>query len=143
MIFLQAEHRGRRRLANPTRLARLALLALAPVTFLWAVGAALPGPRADLAALTFAPSGAMPRSAAAEAVRLIDGVVLVAPAAGRFEPAVADGATVAPVCQDVSHAQAFRRHQPASWRTPVPSGGVSVIRMDSNSGGVPQCRWQT
>ncbi len=95
MIFPQAEHRGRRRLANPTRLARLALLAFAPVTFLWAVGAALPGPRADLAALTFAPSGAMPRFAAAEAVRLIDGVVLVAPAAGRFEPAVADGATVA------------------------------------------------
>jgi hypothetical protein len=74
---------------------RLAVGALGLVVGLWAAGASIPGARAELADLVPSVAGSLPRTARGTALPAVDGVVLVAPRAGRFFPGVADRAAVA------------------------------------------------
>jgi len=73
---------------------RLAKSLTLVVILLWAAGALLPGARAGLADLTPASAGSLPHTARGTLRPALDGLILVAPQAGRFQPAVADGVGV-------------------------------------------------
>jgi hypothetical protein len=93
MVIRATEQQRPRQGAGPVR--RLLASALVLLAVGWAAGAVLPGVRARLAALSPALPGDLPYTAEGAAVPAVDGVVLVAPRAGRFLPGVADGSRVA------------------------------------------------